>query len=223
MVAKEQPLGQGKLSYKAMAARLQAATPAELEKAAALAAQAKQAAKQGRVKALYGVPRSAEQLAVAKAEQAVKRQRLTKFGGDWLGTTQAIANRMVPGNVTLSAALKEARELRRINLGSDHIDYAYGCFNEGGLLIRHANTALIMADRQRAELVMQGVDLVLEASAVAGRAGNDEEQIEFLDATLTLILKGGWPNRLREYTAEVVRMRPVLSSCTLRPYSETYR
>ena len=94
------------------------------------------------------------------------------------------------------AVLEEARELRRVALGPDHIDYAYGCFNEGGLLIRHANTALIMADRQRADLATRGVDLVLEASAVAGRAGNDEEQLDFLDATLTLILKGGWPNRL---------------------------
>ena len=93
-------------------------------------------------------------------------------------------------------ALREAKELRREAFGASHVDYAFGCFNEGGVLIRHANTALMMLDRQRVELATRGVDLILEASAVAGRAGQDEEQLEFLDATLELILKGGWPNRL---------------------------
>ena len=95
-------------------------------------------------------------------------------------------------------ALGRARAIRRAVLGPHDPAYARSCFNQAGLLVRQANSALVAVDGWRASLVGQAVTLVVEASEIAVSTGDPEQGQEFAEALLELILSGtgGEANRL---------------------------
>jgi len=93
-------------------------------------------------------------------------------------------------------ALRTVRELRLAALGDMHPLYASSCFDEAGLLIRFANETPVMTDRERGTLTGQAVQAAFEAHAAAGRAGEEEQGLEYLHTLLEAILKAGFPNRL---------------------------
>eukprot|EP00966_Prymnesium_polylepis_P181247 4198299-Prymnesium_polylepis.1 len=56
-----------------------------------------------------------------------------------------------------AAALGRARELRLAALGDAHMSYAFSCIQEGALLVRFANEALMMDNTERARLTGEAV------------------------------------------------------------------
>ena len=84
-------------------------------------------------------------------------------------------------------ALARARALRRETLGPEDIKFAGSCFNQAGLLVRHAGAEAGAA--RRGALLTQAAELGVEASVAAAAAGNAEQARGFPEALLEQCLE----------------------------------
>ena len=113
------------------------------------------------------------------------------------------------------AALERARDLRRLRLGTAHLDYAFACFNVAGLVVRHASDGLVMNSAQRGELAERAADLAIEAAEVAEAAGFRDQGQELAAAVLASMEKYGSGRQLtgiRECAGAIGTLREWLAA-----------
>ena len=83
-------------------------------------------------------------------------------------------------------ALERARDVRRARLGDAHLDYAFGCFNLAGLVVRQARDPLCFMDHaRRGELAGRAAELAIEAAQVAEAARDPGQGQELVAAVLS--------------------------------------
>lgn len=85
-------------------------------------------------------------------------------------------------------ALGRARELRRSVVGPQHLDFAFSCFNQAGLIARQANDAETNSTAaKRSQLLLRAAELGVEASVAAVAAGDVEQANEFVEDLLEMV------------------------------------